>query len=202
MDINFIITCFDKEEYLHGMIDTIHSYRKIVPKYAVCYNGNIKEFPCDVRLGNNGHQLGDIDLTLAGYNFLKHNGSNRFIKLSIDSWLLDEHKIIEIFDFMERQKSCYAGNYWFSEDSQSLATDIIFSCINHGNIFENFSWDGQYFETSMFSTIVKINSNITIIEDRKPVVPRFRFECPSLSWAMHHDLKDNLQALWLYKSKN
>ena len=100
---------------------------------------------------------------------------------------------------MENDESCYAGNHWFSENDQSLATDIIFANTSYGNIFESFEWDEQFFETSLYSTMVKNNYKASIIKERIPVVPNYRFSCESLKWTMEHDLKSNLKSLWAHQ---
>lgn len=197
MEINFIITCFDKEEYYHGALQVLKSYKTIIPKIAFVYNGSSLHFPADIKINNKGHQLGDIELTLAGYNYLKNTSqTNRYVKLCIDSWLLNENIIIEIFNGMHKNQSCYAGNYWFENSKNSLSTDIFFVDLNHGNIFEKFEWDGDHFETSMFKTLQKMNGIVSIISSREPVHPHNRFACDSLQWTMSHEIKENLNQLW------
>jgi len=200
IDVNIIVTCYNKEEYLHGLLETFSLYKHIKPHIVICYSGDMDSFPCHIRVANRGHQLGDIDLTLLGYNYLKSNGFSKFIKISIDSWLLNDLKLVDIFKFMEAQQSAYAGNLWFSEQSPSLATDIIIADTRFGNIFESFAWDNHFFETSLFSTIIKNQFHALILKHRVPVVPDFRFCCPGLDWIMDHDLKKNLEYLWAYKN--
>lgn len=200
MEINFLVTCYDKEDYLMGLKEVMNSYRKIKPNMKIAYNGNINSFPCDIKIQNRGHQLGDIDLTLNAYNSFR-NGVSKFVKLGIDSWLLNEDIVIDIFNELDSKQACYAGNYWFENSQESLSTDIFFSNIEYGNIFENFIWDGKYFETSLFASIKKMNSKILIINEREPVHPANRFKVIPLSWTMSHSLKENLSEYWHYHYK-
>lgn len=202
MDINLIITCFDKEEYLLGLVESFKLFKKIKFNTCLCYNGKIDAFPCDIRLKNNGHQLGDIELTMAGYRQLKGNGVTRFIKIAIDSWLLDEDVLFKIFEGLEINQSAYAGNYWFSENSPSLATDIIFTDTRFGNIFENFKWDGNYFESSLYKTVLDNSFKISIISERIPANPNHRFNCKKLGWTMSHELIENLENLWKFQKEH
>ncbi len=201
IEVNLIVTCYDKEEYLFGFLECIKEYKYIIPNVCLCYNGTLHGFPSDIKLTNQGHQLGDISLTLAGYACLKNNGVSRFLKLGIDSWLMDDSIIYKIFRSMSQSKSAYAGNYWFAENTPSLSTDIIFADLNFGNIFEKFEWDGRFFETSLYTTILKNKLKISFIQERIPVEPENRFECSSLKWTMEHDLKKNLINFWKYKER-
>ena len=201
MEINLIVTCYNKEEYLLGLLECINNYKKLKVNVCISYNGKLDSFPCDIKLTNNGHQIGDIELTLAGYSKLKTNGITRFIKIAIDSWLMDENVIIEIFKGLENNKSAYGGNYWFSENSASLATDIIFADIRYGDIFENFTWDGLYFESSLYQTIKKNNFKVSFINERIPANPTYRFDCEKLNWTMSHSILDNLDKLWKFKKR-
>ena len=200
IEVNIIITCFDKEEYREGLMQCINEYKFITPNICLCYNGEMDVFPCDLKMENQGHQLGDISMTLAGYKYFKGNGVNRFLKIGIDSWILDDKVIYEIFRSLESSQSSYAGNYWFAENTPSLATDIIFADTTYGNIFEAFEWDGVYFETSLFNTVVKNNLKISFITERVPIDPLNRFKCDKLNWVMEHDLKKNFESYWKYKN--
>ncbi len=201
MNINFIVTCYDKEEYFLGLLEVFKTYKKINPKIVFAYNGAWESFPADVRLPNRGHQLGDIDLTIAGYRKLVGNGVTKFVKLCIDSWLLNEDVVIEIFKQMSSGRCCYAGNYWFENSRTSLSTDIFFVDIEFGNVFEGFDWDGSYYETSMYSTLVSMNSNILFIGPREPVVPHNRFAVKALDWTMSHDVRENLKNFWDFQKR-
>jgi hypothetical protein len=136
---------------------------------------------------------------MAGYKRLAGNGISRFVKLCIDSWILNERVIIDIFEQMSAGRSCYAGNYWFENSQTSLSTDIFFVDTEFGNVFEKFEWDGAYYETSMYKTLASMNSNIVLIESREPVVPNNRFSVKSLNWTMSHNIRDNLKAYWDYE---
>lgn len=203
--INIIVTCNSREEYLHGLNETIRGYKNISPNVCLSYNGNIEEFPCDIKIANSGHQMGDIELTLAGYHHLKNNGVNKYLKICIDSWLLNDEFILEIFDRMDSSKSAYAGNYWLPEGEPnhkfSLSSDIIFADVTNGNIFENFRWDGLGFETSIYKTINDNGFKYSIIQEREPIHWENRYDCEKAQWVMHHDLAKNNFGLWSYNKK-
>lgn len=67
----------------------------------------------------------DYELTILGYDFLKKNGTTNWIKLSVDSWLIDEDKIINIFEDLESKNCVYANDKWYSHIN--LSTDIFFA---------------------------------------------------------------------------
>ena len=98
MDVNFIITCYDREDYWPYLKKILDSYQTIKPHVAYCYSGVKEDVECDFRCSNRGHIEGDTDLMIGGYNLLKDNGVDKWIKLSVDSWLIDEEKIIELFN--------------------------------------------------------------------------------------------------------
>jgi tetratricopeptide (TPR) repeat protein len=202
--VNFIITCFDKEEYLPGLLQVLESYKSIIPIVCIAYNGDSNTFPCDIKIENHGHQIGDIELTLAGYHFLKSNGVSRFIKIGIDSWLLDEGYLARIFAEMESEESAYAGNYWLPEENYysklSLSTDIIIANTRFGDIFEKFSWDQMGFETSLYKTITNNSFKVTFLEERNPVHPYNRFACKGANWVMSHSYKENYMNWLNYKN--
>jgi hypothetical protein len=87
MDVNFIVTCYNREEYWPYLKEILNSYKIIKPHIAYCYNGNKADEVCDFRCGNRGHIEGDTDMMIGGYNLLKDNGVKNWIKLSVDSWL-------------------------------------------------------------------------------------------------------------------
>ena len=206
MNVNFIVTVFNREEYLPGLLDVFASYTRISPHVAISYNGDIDSFPYQVRLATNeGHQLGNMGLTLAGYRYLKANGHTRFIKIGIDCWLLDEDKIIDIFASMEDGQCAYAGNQWFPRQ-HSWSSDIIFADIRFGDIFENFQMDSApCFELSVALTIDQNNYKVFTIPERVPVVDLVggelnRWDCKPLHWVMRHELISNLKVLWDYRA--
>jgi hypothetical protein len=192
MKIGFIITVFNREEYLPFLLRIIRGYKKISPEVAVCYNGDKPEFLCDVSIKNNGHQQGDMDLTVAGYNRLVERGVFRFVKIGVDSWMLDESVIVKIFERMEKSRCGYAGNRW-NGGEDSLATDIIFCDARFGNVFEGLSLDGfPAFEQAMYGACLRKKIKILFLDGRNPVHPFNRHEVESYKWTMHHRLSDNL----------
>jgi hypothetical protein len=192
MQVNFIITCFDKESFVDLAVKTITSYKKISPRICLAYNGKDEKFKCNVRIPNRGHQQGDLDLTLAGYENLLHNEIFRFVKIGADTCLLDEDIIISIFDDMARKRCGYAGNNWH-EGQTSLATDIIFADLRFGNAFEGLTLKGYpAYEWAMYGQCEKRKIKAMIIKDRVPVHPDNRNECEKLKWTMHHELDKNI----------
>jgi hypothetical protein len=204
MDIGFVITANIREHYLPQCLRAIKSYQRIHPKIAVCYNGNQSSFPCDVRLVNKGHQHGDLDLTVNGLAHLIQRGAQRrFIKIGVDTLLLNESVLMNIFWEMERNMCCYAGNRWGSEQEPSYATDIIFLDTQYGNPFDRLnSEDGASFEWWMFNAIKNASMKALIIPERVPVHPRNRMECAALHWTMHHQFDNNVENMrkWGYGS--
>lgn len=216
MDVNFIITCYDKEIYYPYLKKIIESYKKIKPNIVLCYSGNDDEFICDIKIknlinggrGDNHHEhaclYADIDyqLTILGYNHLKNNGVKNWIKLSVDSWLIDEQKIIDIFDELDTQNCVYAGNQWYTHIN--LSTDIFFVNTNNNNIFEDLEKNGEEFlnwlyynkiptgfENLMRYTVIPYD--YLIINGREPLdADKTRWVCPELGWAMSHNLETNI----------
>lgn len=226
MNVNFIITCFDKENYFPYLKKIIDSYKKISPKIVLCYSGDDGNFDCDVRIknlinggrGNNHHQHAclyadsDYDLTISGYNYLKNNKVTNWIKLSVDSWLIDEDKIIEIFNQLKLQDCVYAGNKWYS--FINLSTDIFFANTENVDIFEDLKKYGKTFLDWLYDQkiptgfenlmrYIVIPHNYLIINDREPLeADKTRWMCPELGWAMSHDLSTNILFYENYVSNN
>jgi len=194
MDINFIITAHNKEDFLPYLVKVLQSYKKIRPNPIVCYNGYRSDFPCTIRMTNSGHQRGDKELTLAGYRWHQQNNTClRYIKIGIDSWLLDEDAIITIFEDMDKAEACYGGNRWEREDKPLLATDIIFADLHHGDPFIEFAEDGPSFEWWMYEALKRRRLKTHMIWQRIPVHPDNRHVCGPLKWTMEHDLQKNIE---------
>jgi len=204
MKINFIVTVFDKEIYIPYLLRVINSYRIIKPEIVVVYNGSNPDFQCTLRRPNMGHQHGDHDLTMTGFNhFRTLNDGFRFIKIGVDSFLLDENVLIHIFETMEKERACYAGNRWHNEDSPSLSTDVIFLDTRFGNPLNpphGMEKDADDFEQWMWKSVHRRNLKWLEIQQRKPVHPDNRMECEELKWTMHHQLDKNLDNMrnWGY----
>lgn len=200
MDVNFIITCYNREDYWPYLKNIIESYKKITPHIAYCYSGIRSDVVCDFRCKNRGHIEGETDLIIGGYNALKNNGVKNWIKLAVDSWLLDEDKILNIFDVMEKNKYSYAGNYWVAE--QWFSTDIFFSIDNEFNFMKKFSEEAIHYITQIDYSIEGFIADLArrggyyIIPEREPIKNASsptRFEVKSLGWTMQHDLNLNLK---------
>jgi len=226
MNVNFIITCYDRESYWPELKKIIESYETIKPHIALCYNGLDENFECDFRCeykpnggrGNDRHPHGvdyadaDCELTLGGYNVLKSNGVNLWVKLSIDSWLLDEKKLVQILENLENQDCAYGGNTWYKR--VNMSTDIFFANTKTHNIFEDMLkysvefFDYLYsipnpegFEHLMY--FISRQYDRLIIMDREPLnADVTRWFCYKLGWTMSHFLDTNLKFKEEYKSDN
>ena len=198
------MTAFDKECYLPHLLKLISSYKQVEPSVVVAYNGNDPKFPCDVRRPNMGLQHGDHDLTMSGYNHFKTlNSTERFIKIGIDSFLCDENWIIKIFRCMQDRYAVYGGNRWHSEESPSLATDIMFLDMRWENPLNpphGMEKDADDYEQWLWNSVHRRKLNWMVIQERRPVHPNNRLECAALKWTMHHQLEKNLDNMrkWGY----
>ena len=199
MDVNFIITCYDREDYWPYLKKILDSYQTIKPHVAYCYSGVKEDVECDFRCSNRGHIEGDTDLMIGGYNLLKDNGVDKWIKLSVDSWLIDEEKIIELFNLMDKNDYVYAGNMWTGEKWWS--TDIFFSRDSDFQFMKKFTEGSiHYIEKVVYSIegwirdLAKESGRWYIIPEREPIVSTYgnRFYVDSLSWTMKHDLQENI----------
>lgn len=224
MNVNFIITCYDRESYYPYLERIINSYKRIVPSIVLCYSGEDDNFPCDIRIkyeinggrGNDHHPSAcpyadsDYELTILGYDFLKKNGTTNWIKLSVDSWLIDEDKIINILEDLESKNCVYAGNQWYTHTN--LSTDIFFANTKNINIFEDLKKYGKEFFDWLYSTrnpegfenlmrYIVIPHNYLLINDREPLkADGTRWMCPKLGWCMSHVLETNINFLESYIS--
>jgi hypothetical protein len=224
MNINFIVTCYDKEEYFPYLEKIIKSYKRIKPNIVLCYSGNDDKFPCNIKIentinggrGNNHHEHAclyadtDYELTMLGYDFLKTNGVNNWIKLSVDSWLIDEDKIINILEELDSQNCVYAGNIWYTHIN--LSTDIFFANTKNNNIFEDLKNHGKEFLDWLYNNkiptgfenlmrYIVIPYNYLIIKGREPLdSDKTRWMCPELGWSMSHDLNTNISFYEKYVS--
>lgn len=230
MDVNFIITCYNRENYYPHLKTILSSFKTITPHIALAYNGERTDLPTDFNYnfrtiykpnggrGSDGHGSGceyadaDLELTVGGYEYLKNNGVKNWIKLSIDSWLLDELKIVQILNEMKAQNCSYAGNYWHSH--RNLSTDIFFANTEINNIFEDLQFHGkQFFDylyeiknpsgLELFMGFIASQYDHLIIMDREPLSPdNTRWFADKLGWTMSHVLETNLEFLKNYKPNN
>lgn len=223
-EINFIITVYDRENYWPHLKNILDNYKKIKSNYVICYSGENKDFKCDIKIKNlinggrgddhhpNSTPYVDMDflLTIAGYEFLKKNNVTNWIKLSVDSWLIDEDKVIEIINFLENNNCVYGGNIWYSHIN--LSTDIFFVNTKIKNIFEDMKTHGQKFLDWLYEKkiptglenlmrYIVIPYDHAIIMDREPIDANLtRWMCPKLGWCMSHNLDTNLKFLVNYIS--
>lgn len=225
-EINFIVTIYNREDYWPYLKNILDSYKKIKSNYVLCYSGENPNFTCDIRRpnlinggrGNDHHEhacvYADMDylLTLEGYNALKNNGVNSWVKICVDSWLLNEDKIIQIIDFIDNNDCVYAGNYWYTHIN--LSTDIFFANTKKNNIFNDLINYGPQFLDWLYSNkiptglenlmrYIVIPYDHAIIMDREPLAAdTTRWMCPKLGWCMSHDLSTNIKFLNEYIPDN
>jgi hypothetical protein len=180
----------------------------------LCYNGENNDFAkiSNVVLNKNtGHQSGEAGLIINGAKYAKkHFNSKLFIKLSIDSWLLNENIILNTFDQMLKNNIAYAGNYW--NNSSQLSSDICFineNVIDFFDPLENICTDiyknnpsgiGTALESMFYYIVTNSNNKYYIFPQREPVHDDFRFKCHELNWTMSHDLKENIDYLLKYEN--
>jgi hypothetical protein len=226
IEVNFIITVYDKEEYWPYLKDIINKYKNIKSNFVVCYSGIDDNFDYDIKIknlvnggrGNNHHVNScsyadmDYDLTIKGYEFLKKNNVKNWIKLSVDSWLLDEKKLIEILNFMNENSFAYGGNIWYSHIN--LSTDIFFANTQKNNIFEDLKLHGKKFldwlyEKKIPTGFENLMRYVVIPYDHFLILDRefleddnHRHECGTLGWCMFHKLENNINFMKKYKSDN
>jgi hypothetical protein len=208
MEINFIITCYDKEEYWPYLDKILKSYKKIKANYVVVYTGNKPEFNPNVRIPNRGHSRGDYDCIVNGYKYLKEKTNcNRWIKIGVDSWLLNEDVLISKFNEMERNACGYAG-VWWNDARDDISTDIFLADTSVGNIFEHMLKHDvpdhltPRFEVYMKQILEEYGIKCLILMERHPCWADYRWKCPSLGWTMSHKLQDNLDFLKLHASSD
>jgi hypothetical protein len=224
IELNVIITCYDKEDYIPHLVEILNSYKKIKVNYVICYNGLKDDFDCHFKInyepnggrGNDGHPHGcpyaeaDLDLLLGGYEYLKSNGVNLWVKLSADSWMADEDKILQILEEVDKTECSYAGNFWY--EYKNMATDIFFSSTKTNNIFEDFKKN----KTEFFDYLYQVKSNQglemyvgflsrvydrLIIHDREPMkADSTRWGVKSLGWTMSHAIDNNINFVKNYIS--
>jgi hypothetical protein len=212
-EINFIITCHNRESYWIYLKQIILSYKKIRPNIILCYNGDDENFKKEAQIviPNTGHQHGEASLISNGFEYAKKNfDCKEFVKLSVDSWLLNENVILNILEIMSQNNIFYSGNVW--NTNNQLSVDIFFINENFGNFLENFKSQqndienlkngNSALENIIYNTVVNNNYKFMIIKDRDPVHPNNRFVCYNLGWTMSHELEQNLNFIKIYENSN
>jgi len=209
IDINFIVTDYAHETYWPYLKNILGAYKKINAHWAYCYSGIKPDVVCDFRCANRGHIEGDTDLMIGGYHFLKNNGVKKWIKISVDSWLLNEDKILNIFDTMDKNDQTYAGCRWLGE--AWFSTDVFFVRDNDFHFMEKFSNGAIQYITQVdysiegfLANLAKQSGRYYMIPERDPVTGNVgtRFLVDSLGWVMYHDLNQNLKYLDKFKNDN
>lgn len=205
MDINFIVTCYDKEEYWPHLEDILKSYKKIKANYVLVYTGNKLDFNPTIRIPNRGHSRGDYDCIINGYKYLKEKtNTSRWIKIGIDSWLLNEDVLISKFNEMEKNICGYAG-VWWNDAKDDISTDIFLADTLMGNVFEHMLKHDvpdhltPRFEVYMKEVLQAYGIRSLILQERHPCWADYRWKCPALGWTMSHKLQENLEFLKNYK---
>lgn len=202
LDVNFIVTCHDHEDFWEYNKRIIGAYKKINPHVAFCYNGNRTDYPCDYRCNNRGKQLGEIDLMQGGFRKLQTNGVNHWVKICADCWLVDEDKILEIFGRMEEHKAAYAGCRWEGENNR-YSTDVFFSI---GDFVLRAFFSGA--EAYIRKTGHTVENYMAIAARQYPfyLIPErdkkfSRDSVTSLSWALSDSLEKNMNLAREYSQK-
>jgi len=201
MEVNFIITVYDKEEFLPATKDFIKKFTKIQPKIFVVYCGPNK-VEANLKLPDPGEPAREIFMTLWGYKKLSEDSVvPRYVKMTGNTWLMDEDVIINIFNEMENRKAAFGGNHWHFNLEGSLSADIFFADTRFGNVFKAIDAKPKDFEVVLFDTLRKIKSTPYIIEGRDPVYYNNLHECKTLKWAMHSNIGKNFECFqeWVKK---
>ena len=154
----------------------------------------------------------DCELTVDGYNYLrKKNNNNLWIKLSVDSWLLDEDKIIKIFELMQEHDCPYGGNIWYIR--QNMSTDICFFDTSKYNLLQEISDHHTSFFDHLHAIVnphgfehlmyfISRQYNQLIIANREPLdASTTRWCVPDIGWTMYHDISKNINFLSQYNKQ-
>ena len=193
MNVNFIITCCNREAYWPYLRKIILSYKQVVPHIAFCYNGKDKNMQCDFRAKNEGLTKGDTRLLCGGYNILKGNGVNHWMKLSVDSWLCREQVIVDLFMKMDFCGYHYAGIPWKHRKS-NYSTDIIFADTVFMQVLVALAprvYKGEYSLEGAARRVANSLRKVYFIPER---LPYKRHHVEALGWTMQHNLKKNVEA--------
>lgn len=211
MEVNFIITCFDKEAFAIKNIEIINSYKRIRPNIFLAYNGNDGTFPCNSKISNLGLQLGEYSLIKEAYTHLKETtNTNLWVKVSADSWLCDENYLYMLLTLLQNSDIGYFGSFWNHE--QQLSSDIFLVNTEKYNLFEEFfdvveeNKEGLengtiVLENLLFYATKRKGIPFRINPYRNPVHPNNRNVCYKAGWTMEHDLEKNLENLKMFQSR-
>lgn len=211
MEVNFIITCFDKEKFALKNVEIIKSYKRIKPNIFLAYNGNDDTFPCDAKIENLGLQLGEYSLIKEAYTALKNKDkTNLWVKVSADSWLCDENYLYVLLTLLQNSDLGYFGSFWNHE--QQLSSDIFLANTEKYNLFEEFfdvveeNKDGlisgtTVLESLLFYAAKRKEIPFRINPYRNPVHPNNRNVCYKAGWTMEHDFDKNLENLKMFQSR-
>lgn len=190
MEVTFLLCVTNKfaEADISGKI--IQNYKKIKPTLYVVYNGSDPNFPHDVYTSNPGHSIGHYPQIKKGFEKARNISSRRVCVLCADDFLLNEDKIIEIYERMDKEKSCYSGSLWF--DNGALSTEIFFVDLKWGDPI--IDWEHNASEGLIEETFRKhVDKNgfkWTLIPER---TPNHRFMCAELHWTMEHDINKSIE---------
>ena len=140
----------------------------------------------------------DGELIVGGFNKLKSTGCDKWIKLSVDSWLCDEKVVIGLLNKMTEQNYHYAGCKWYNRDNQ-YSTDIIFADTLFMQKFTDYIMASPQRKIDLEHVAAGIAKQIGgayMIPER--TLPPHRCICPPLGWTMQHELKKNVEFLKAY----
>jgi hypothetical protein len=182
--INFLITCHDKNlAFIEQTKKIINSYKKILPSIFIAYAGE-KPLACDIKTKELPEPIREIVLAYEAYKLGLKTGNPYFIKLSAQAWMLDEDKLLDIFQRMEKAKALFAGNYWHHNIEGSLAADIFFLHRRYGDLFKKIEGIVSDSEITLFHMLKNQGVKPLIIEERDPVFWNHVYQCPTLKWTM------------------
>lgn len=202
LDVNFIVTCYNHEAWWPYLKELILSYKQITPHIALCYDGNKPDFSCDFRRKNRGPSRSPVqadgELIVGGFRKLKDNGVNRWIKLSVDSWLCREQVVVDLLMRMELNHYHYMGSKWYGRSNQ-YSTDIMFTDTMFMQRFTDFIAANPKRKNNLEYYAAWTAGRLGgayMIPGR--VFPPVRL-APALGWTMQHDLKNNVNFLNKYR---
>jgi hypothetical protein len=165
----------------------------------MCYNGKDRDFQFEFKCENKGKEAGEFDLIRGGFAWLESFGVDSWVKLSVDSWLLDEDKIVAIIEKMQSKKAHYAGAMW--DNDNELSTDIFFADTVFMKAFCSGKLDRKI-EKYAFEVARKCGPMYLIPErGRAAREEPGRWSVPELGWCMFHDLHKNIDFAKSYKVK-
>ncbi len=195
MDVNVLITFFDKEDHLPYLLQILNSYKILKPTVLQVYTGTNPDVKANLKynLPTNALDQREYSMLVEGAKAFKSvNQTKRFLKLNSNTWPLDEQKIVDIFNKLDELERPVATNYWTNNQPGSFAADIFLADTRFGNVFAPANKFLRTTELTLHSVIQNLSHQPYLIEEREPVHWRNLWECKNLKWVMYNDLQQNL----------